>query len=245
MRSLLMTPGDDMGALAAAFASAADAVVVGLDVAPGRRGAARTSAARALAEAALRPGGPLAIARLNPLRSGETDRDLQAIMPAAPFAVLLPATGGRADVERLSSKLAVHEALNGVDDGRTAIVASIDTSEGLLAAAALRGAASRLIGLAWDAAALAADIGAEAARDDEGVLAGPLRTARAMTLFAAAAARVGAIDAAFPGLDDLGRLRTEAAAARRVGFTGKLALDPAQAAIINAAFDGARRPARR
>jgi citrate lyase subunit beta/citryl-CoA lyase len=235
MRSLLLTPGDDAARFAEALASGADALVVDLDVAADRREAARDHVARVLAEAPKSPDAPSLIVRISPLESGETDRDLDAIMAAAPFAVLLPRTRGAASVQQLSVKLALREALNAIEDGAPAIVATIDTAEGLLAAASLQGSSARLIGLAWDAEALAAELGAEASRDDDGALAGPLRTARDGALFAATAAGVGAIDTSLGG-STAGALRAEAVAARRAGFVAKLAVDPDQAAIINEAF---------
>ena len=237
MRSLLVIPGDDEARLAAALASAAHAVVVDLAVAAGRRDAARSNAARVLIAAAGRPDAPALIVRVHPLDSGETDRDLDAIMPAAPFAVILPGTRGAASVQQLSAKLAVREALSAIEEGATGIVAVIDTAEGLLAAAHLRGSSARVIGLAWDAEALAAEVGAEA-RDGDGAFAAPLQTARDLTCFAAAAAGVAAIDTAFSEAGEGERLRAEADDARRAGFAAKLAVDPVQAAIINAAFAG-------
>ncbi len=157
-------------------------------------------------------------------------------MAAAPFAVMLPRTRGAANVQQLSSKLALREALNALEDGATAIVASIDTAEGLLTAASLRELSARLIGLAWNAEALAAEVGAEASRDRSGALVAPLQTARGLILLTAAAARIGAIDTAFAGDPDAVALHAEADAGRRSGFVAKLALDPAQATVINAAF---------
>jgi citrate lyase subunit beta/citryl-CoA lyase len=232
MRSLLLTPGDDEAKLAEALASAAHAVVVDLDVAASRRDAARANAARALAD--LR--APALIVRVSSLDSGETDRDLDAIMAAGPFAVMLPRTRGASSVQRLSTKLAVREALNAIEDGATAILAAIDTAEGVLAAASLCGSSARLIGLAWDAAALASEVGAEANRDGGGALGAPLLMARHMTLFAAAAAGVGAIDTAFAAPWDDEALRAEAIAARQAGFVAKLATDAGQAASINEVF---------
>ena len=93
-----------------------------------------------------------------------------------------------------------------------------------------RGASARLIGIAWNAASLRADIGAETDRDPPGGYLGVYRLARELTLLAATSARVAAIDGAFPNIRDLDGLRADALAARRDGFTGKIALDPAQAA---------------
>ena len=57
-----------------------------------------------------------------------------------------------------------------------------------------------------------------------------------MTLLAATSARVAAIDTVFLNIRDLEGLRAEALAARRDGFTGKIALDPAQVGVINDVF---------
>ena len=65
-----------------------------------------------------------------------------------------------------------------------------------------------------------------------------------MTLLAAASAGVRAIDSAHPRDPEFRRLEAETAAARRFGLAAKLALDPAQAAIINEVFAGAPDPAR-
>jgi citrate lyase subunit beta / citryl-CoA lyase len=239
MRSLLIAPGDDEAKLAAALASEADAIVIDLDVAA--REAARANAARFLREAAGHPGGPAPMARVGPLSGGETDRDLDAIMAAAPCALLLPKARGRACVQQLSVKLALREAIFGLDNGATGIIATIDTAEALLGLAGLRGASARLIGLAWDAEALRIDVGAEAARDAVvGAYAGPLRLARDITLVAAAAAGVAGVDTAFAEIGDGEGLRAEALAGMRDGFTAKLAINSAQAKIINAAFAAAR-----
>ncbi len=238
MRSLLIAPADDAAALAAALLSAADAVVIDLDVAPGRRAAARTNAARALADGDGAGAKPL-IVRVSPLESGETDADLDAIMAIAPFAILLPRSQGAPSVQQLSAKLAVREALNGIEAGATRIIASIATAEGLIAAQRLGGSSARLVALAWDAGALAADVGARRARDRDGALAAPLRTARDLTLIAAAAAGVQAIDTGLAGARGLGWLDAETAEAFSAGFAAKLALDPNDAQAINAAFAAA------
>ncbi len=167
----------------------------------------------------------------------ETDLDLDAVMAHAPFAIILPhalAPG----LQQLSAKLAVREALAGLEDGSTRIVAAADTAEALMGLAGARARTARLVGVAWDAEALRADIGAEACRDEAGAYAGPWRLARDLTLLAATAAGVAAIDAPSAGVDRAA-LRAEAEAARRDGFAAKLALDPDQAKVINEAF-GAR-----
>ena len=58
-----------------------------------------------------------------------------------------------------------------------------------------------------------------------------------MTILAAASAEVAAIDTVFPEFPRHGRLsQAECLEAERDGFTGKMAIHPAQVPVINAAF---------
>ena len=93
-----------------------------------------------------------------------------------------------------------------------------------------------MIGLTWGAEDLSAELGAEANRDGDGHYTDPYRLARALMLAGAAAADVAAIDTVFTAFRDDERLKAECEAARRDGFTGKMAIHPAQVAAINAAF---------
>jgi citrate lyase subunit beta/citryl-CoA lyase len=235
MRSLLIAPADEQK-LAEALDSGADAILVDLaQVAPAERAAARAAAAQFL-KVRNRLGGPVLIVRANALDSGETDADLDAVMPGAPTAIMLPGSLVAASVRQLSAKLAVREAEFDLPDGETRIIAVADTAQSLFHLGSYRGASARLMGVAWSAEALRADIGAEMDRDRPGGLLGPYRLARELTLLAATSARVAAIDTAFLNIRDLEGLRAEALAARRDGFTGKIALDPGQVGVINDVF---------
>ena len=61
-------------------------------------------------------------------------------------------------------------------------------------------------------------------------------TARSLCLLAAAAAEVAPIDTIYTDFRDEKGLAEECGAARRSGFTAKMAIHPAQIAVINAAF---------
>ena len=236
MRSLLIAPADEKR-LAEALTSGADAIVVDLaGAAPSTRESARTAAARFLTELRGRGGGPALVVRTHALDSGETDADLDAMMAGAPDAILMPGSLGAPSVQQLSAKLAVREARNGLADGATRIIALADRAQSLFNMGSYRGSSTRLLGVAWGAESLRAEIGAETDRDRLGGHLAPYRLARDLALFAATSARVAAIDGVFPNIGDLEGLRAEALAARRDGFAGKLAVDAAQAAIINEIF---------
>ena len=147
-------------------------------------------------------------------------------MAAAPDAILLPGAVGRTDIQHLAAKLAVREAEYGYVDGATRIIAvAADTARGVLALASLPGASRRLAGLGWRT---------QLHLDGALSLNAPDRLARALTVVAAAAAEVDAIEAASPGLD-LDAFARDCETARRDGFAAKFAIDAAQVPIINAA----------
>jgi citrate lyase subunit beta / citryl-CoA lyase len=242
MRSLLLAPADERR-LGEALESGADAIIVDLAAtAPAERAAARAAAAQFLNAERRRSGGPVLIVRANALDSGETDSDLDAVMPGAPDAILLPGGLGATSVQQLSAKLAVREAEFDLPDGETRIIAVADTAQSLFHMGSYRGSSGRLIAVAWSAEALRTDIGAETDRDPLGDTLGPYRLTRDLTLLAAVSARVAAIDTAFLDIRDTEGLRAEALAARRDGFTGKIALDPAQVGVINDVFPSRSMP---
>ena len=99
------------------------------------------------------------------------------------------------------------------------------------------GATDRLFGLSWGAEDLSAALGAADNRDAEGNWLPTYEMARSFCLLAAAAAEVMAFDTVFTDYKNTDGLRRYASNARRDGFTGMLAIHPAQVEVINAAFE--------
>ena len=73
-------------------------------------------------------------------------------------------------------------------------------------------------------------------READGAYTAPYQLARSLTLFGAHAAGVPAIETVYPDFRDLDGLSAYAARGRRDGFTGMMAIHPAQVPVINAAF---------
>ncbi|MDH6229514.1 citrate lyase subunit beta/citryl-CoA lyase [Mesorhizobium soli] len=238
MRSLLFVPGDSEKKLEKGFSSEADVVIMDLEdsVAAENKANARKIAAEFLA-ARQAQKGPIVYVRVNDLSTGLTDDDLAALVPARPAGIMLPKSNSGADVQQLAVKLRVHEAENGLPDGGIAILPIItETAAGVLASASYAGASPRLAGLTWGAEDLSAAIGARATRDERGVYTDVFRLARAMTILAAAAADTAAIDTVYPNFRDMDGFRRECEEAERDGFTGKMAIHPAQVPVINEVF---------
>lgn len=236
MRSMLFVPGDSERKLAKALSSGADALIVDLEdsVAAANKETARHLAAEFIAAS---KGGPQIYVRVNDLLSGLTDADLDMVMKAAPDGIMLPKSNSGADVGRLSTRLRVAEAQNGLADGATMIMPIItETAVGVFAAGSYIPADTRLSGLTWGAEDLSAEIGASDTRDAAGLYTDLFRFARVATLLAASAAGVAAIDTVFPDFKDEEAFHRDCLEGARDGFVGRMAIHPTQVAIINEVF---------
>jgi len=239
MRSLLFVPADGGSKLDKAMASGADGVIIDLEdsIAAESKESARKLALDFLKSAQSRKDRPQLLVRINGLDTGMTDADLDAVVPGKPDAVLLPKAEGGATVIHLDAKLTVREALAGLPEGEIKILAqTVESPAGLFSAGSYRNCSARLIGMTWGPEDLSAELGAEANREIDGTLTEPYRIARAMCLFGAAAAKVSAIETIYVNFRDTDVLRKDTELARRDGFTGRLAIHPAQVPVINEVF---------
>ena len=239
MRSLLFVPADGGSKLDKAMASGADAVIVDLEdsITPERKPQARAAALDFLKSAVGKAQRPRLLVRINGLETGMTDDDLEAIVAGKPDAVVFPKAEGAASVVHLDAKLTAREAIAGVPEGSIKILAqAVESAAGLFAINDFRDASPRLIGLTWGPEDLSAELGAESNRDEQGQLTEPYRLARSMCLYGAAAAKLPAIETVYVDFRNSEGLRRDTEAARRDGFTGRLAIHPAQVPIINEVF---------
>ncbi len=233
IRSFLFVPADSDRKIGKALDAGADAVIIDLEDAVAAE--ARPQARQIAAE---RIGGRDDVwVRINPLDTEDADLDLEAVLPAAPAGIVLPKPESAADAIDLAARLDELEAANDIPAGRTGIVCvCTERPEALFSLGGYAGATERLRGLSWGAEDLSAAVGASATRGDDGQWLAPYALARSLCLFAASAAGVAAIDTVFTDFRDLEGLSRYAEAARRDGFTGMLAIHPAQVDVINQAF---------
>jgi citrate lyase subunit beta/citryl-CoA lyase len=239
MRSLLFVPADGGAKLDKAMASGADAVILDLEdsITPERKAQARAAALEFLKAAQTKKPRPRLLVRINGLDTGMTDADLEAVVAGRPDAIVFPKAEGGASVVHLDAKLTAREAIAGLPEGGIKILAqAVESAAGLFLAGTFRDASARLIGMTWGPEDLSAELGAEANRDAAGQLTEPYRLARNMCLFGAAAAKLPAIETVYVDFRNSEGLRRDTQDARRDGFSGRLAIHPAQVTVINEVF---------
>lgn len=226
LRSLLFVPADRPERFPKAAASGADALILDLEdsVAPERKDAGRAAIAEWLA-------GERTVAtfvRVNPLDSGLTAADLAAVLPGRPDGIVLPKAEGAVSVEAL---------LRLMGDVRFPILPiASETPAAIFQLGTYGAVAAHLAGLTWGAEDLPAAIGAATSREADGSYTAPYEMVRSLTLFAGHAAGTAAIETVFPHIDAPDALAAYVARARRDGFTGMMAIHPAQVDIINNGF---------
>ncbi|MFL6720518.1 MAG: HpcH/HpaI aldolase/citrate lyase family protein [Sphingomonas sp.] len=223
-RSWLFVPADSERKVAKALDSDADAVIFDLEdsVVPAQKAAARDI----LKHLPKRSGGPQWWVRVNPIGSEYIRDDLKLIGVADVHGIVLPKAETGADITELAhhtGNIPVH-----------AIVT--ETAASLFGLLSYRQPGSPLAAMSWGAEDLSAALGASSKLDGDGSLSFTYRLARSLCLAGAAAAGVQPVDGVFADFGDKAGLKREAEAAAREGFTGKLAIHPAQVSVINAAF---------
>jgi (S)-citramalyl-CoA lyase len=223
---LLFVPGNRPERFAKAMASGAAAIVIDLEdaVAPEDKPQARREAAAWLAERGSGGApwqGPMAMLRLNPpeTRAGLDDLAMLADGGFAADALFLAKVESPRDIEFARA----HDAL-----GRPLAVA-VETARGLHAATDIAAAMRPCDALVFGGADLAADLGSDMAWE-------PLLWARSLLVCAAAEAGLAALDVPYLELSDVDGLTAETRRSRALGFTGKIAIHPAQVAPIRAAL---------
>lgn len=230
LRSLLFVPGDRPERMAKAVHLGADALILDLEdsVTTDRKGIARESI-RALLEATPRQL-PLFV-RINPLYSEYHEADLDAVIGAPPDGLMLPKAEG---AHSISALVGYFEARGSSTPPILPI--ATETPAAIFGLGSYDTVAEYLCGLTWGAEDLPAAIGAATSRDSNGQFTAPYELARSLSLFAAHAAGVAAIETVYPDIRNLEGLATYASKGARDGFTGMMAIHPSQIPVINKAF---------
>ena len=237
-RSLMFVPGDSERKLAKSVDTGADAVILDLEdaVLLGRKPAAR-EAARVFLQSRTGTLRTQWWVRINALITPESQLDLDAVMAAAPYGLMIPKVDHPSELARLSEELNAREARAGIAPGATRLIPLLESPRALLTASEyLRIPLDRLSGVSWGAQDLGASLGMRAVRGADGDWNFALRCAQAHCLWLARALEIDAIDTVTPEFKNPQALRAECAHLYAAGFTGKLAIHPDQVAVINEVF---------
>ena len=226
LRSLLFVPGDNPSKLAKSRSAAADALVLDWEDAVLPQDKPK---ARALATEFLRSRAGLAtpiLVRVNPVASTCFEEDAVAFAGCVPDGIVLSKCRSADNVRRLE------QILGERGPAATCLVfPMVESAEGLLNAHAIAKSSTRVAALLFGAEDFSADVGI---RPTEGEW--ELLYARSALVTAARAAGLDSIDSPYLEFRNTEEVRASAQRARNLGFTGKLAIHPAQVQVLNEVF---------
>ncbi|TLF50710.1 CoA ester lyase [Halomonas urmiana] len=226
-RSWLFVPGHDPEHLDAALASAADAIVVDLEeFTPPEARHGACLAFPAFAERA-RQHGQHPMARINALAAGGDD-ELARLIAGAPTAIFLPRVEEDTQLLALAQALDAAETYQGLAQGVTALIPTLETRRGVEGAEGLLRTTPRLTAALLGTGDLAGDLGLTSSERAAG-----LRPFRERFLAACRDAGIAAIDGPWPEQDGFDEDQAWAIAR---GFRARCITAPAQIPFLHDAL---------
>lgn len=231
LRSMIFTPGHRRDLIEKAIRSGADAVIVDLEdaVAVENKEEARESLAN------LPPSHVPLYVRVNGPTTEFMWEDVVAAARAAVAGIVLPKAEEPGLLKEISGAINAIEISSGHDRGSIGIIPLIESGLGVRNTYDMAVSSDRIESVLFgggEQGDLVADLGAEWTPDGTGLL-----LARSQVLLSARAAGIQhPMEAVFMDFRNLDALRIECELARRLGYVGKVAIHPAQVAVINDVF---------
>ncbi len=230
-RSMMFVPGNNPGMIRDAHIYGSDCIMFDLEdsVSINEKDAARFLVYKALTS--LKYGKKELVVRINDLGSGLGVTDLEAMVRAQPDVIRLPKTETAQDVTDCETEIARIEREIGLPEGKTKMMAAIESAKGVLNAYDIARSSSRLIGIALGAEDYVTDL--RTTRSPEGI---ELLFARSMIVNAARAAGIAALDTVYSDINNEEGFIAEATLIKKLGFDGKSIINPRQIEPLHRVF---------
>lgn len=154
--------------------------------------------------------------------------DIEAVVLAGVNVIRLPKTETAQDIVDVEAVIERVERENGIEVGRTRMMAAIESAEGALNAREIAKASKRLIGIALGAEDYVTNMKTRRYPDGQ-----ELFFARSMILHAARAAGIAAIDTVYSDVNNTEGFQNEVRMIKQLGFDGKSVINPRQIPLVN------------
>ncbi|MEA2071262.1 MAG: aldolase/citrate lyase family protein [Asgard group archaeon] len=230
-RTRLYISGNNPAMIRNAPLFGADSVIFDLEdsVAINQKDAARILVRNALNE--LDFGNTEVTVRINPIDTPYFKQDIEEIVRAEPYAIVLPKSEDPNDIIEVSQEIAIVEEKAGLPIGLIKLMPIIESALGVLKAEDIALACSRIVAISPGGEDLTADLGATRTVAGEELL-----YIRSKLVLAARAAGVQVLDTVYGNVNDEEGLINQTKRIIRMGFDGKACIHPRQVEPIHKAF---------
>ncbi len=171
------------------------------------------------------------VVRINGLDSPYWREDIRAAVAGGCDSIRIPKTESAKDVLLVADAITAAEKEFHIPEGRTLIIAALESARGIMKALEICEASERLFGIALS--------GGDYTKDLQTHITGTgieLMGARQNMIIAARAAGVQCFDTVYTNLDDMEGFRKDVEAIHLMGFDGKSIINPRQISVVHEIF---------
>ena len=171
------------------------------------------------------------VVRINGLDTPYWREDIRAAVAGGCDSIRIPKTESAKDVLLVADAITAAEKEFTIPEGRTLIIAALESARGIMKALEICEASERLFGIALS--------GGDYTKDLQTHITGTgieLMGARQNMIIAARAAGVQCFDTVYTNLDDMEGFRKDVEAIHLMGFDGKSIINPRQISIVHEIF---------
>ncbi len=159
--------------------------------------------------------------------------DVHAVVRPGLDGLVAPKVASASGVQQIDAALSRVESDRGIEPGTVRLLATIESTRGLLAAPAIAASSRRIIGLFFGAEDFTLDLGVFTLDDES---SDAMIYARSAVAVAAASCGRVAVDRIVTEFRSLERLAADSKQAYRLGYGGKAIIHPRQIACVHEAF---------
>ena len=230
-RTMMFLNAQKPGLIRDPYIYKADSLMFDLEdaVAERQKDAARFSIYHALKKIDYR--GCERVVRINGLDTKYWKEDVRCVVAGGCDAIRIPKTERAEQVKVVEAAVLAAEQEFGIPEGRTLIMAAIESARGVIKALDICEASERLFGIALS--------GGDYTKDLQTAITGTgieLMGARQNMIIAARAAGVQCFDTVYTDLDDMEGFRKDVKTIHLMGFDGKSIINPRQIPIVHEIF---------
>lgn len=230
-RTMMFMNAQKPGLIKDAYIYGSDSIILDLEdaVAENQKDAARFSLYHALKN--IDYGKTEVIVRINGLDTPHWQEDIRCVVAGGADGIRIAKCESAQDVRLVEEHVLAAEREFGVEEGRTLLMAALESPKGIMNAYEIVTASPRLFGCAISGGDFRKSMHVQIVKGGIEMMA-----ARGQMLIAARAAGVQCFDTMFPNIDDTEGFQAEVIQNREMGFDGKSVVSPKQIRFVHETF---------